>query len=155
MFVLSKTALAATLPIYCQYIYFCFATTLKVIQLGKITPQMSSVVWYELEMHCRASSLYWRSVPPPPPISQLSWWAQLLIRSARHLWSPYWSLNLTLRSPEKQPDKNSGREMGLSGYLWAIWFCLFGEGKVDTDLALGFGSRCESHMQISLLSPSC
>jgi len=66
-------------------------------------------------MHCQASSLSLVSptLPFPSSLDGLSSWYPLPVTCGL----PYWSLNLTLQNPEKWLDKNSDREMGLSGDL--------------------------------------
>lgn len=64
------------------------------------------------------------------------------------------SLSATLQRPKEEARKGCGkRKRCFSRSASHLLLCLFGERNADTNQALGFSSRCESCMQICLLSP--
>lgn len=85
-------------------------------------------------------------------VSALQWPGKS--RCTWHLLSSHQSLNVTLQRPKEEARKGCGQGKRSSRRSAShLALCLFGERNADTNQALGFSSRCESCMQICLLSP--
>lgn len=68
-----------------------------------------------------------------------------------HLWSLQQSLNLTLWRPKEEDRDGFGQgKKSFRRSASHLVLCLSGERNADANQALGLGSRCESHVSLSL-----